>query len=84
MESDFVLSTKGGIFEALSGLESVSGIKNGMSFELVDLSNLSLEALDDLLSRSSVKMESEDGLLIFILKFGLSYRFLLPTLKLVF
>jgi hypothetical protein len=84
LESDFVLSRKGGIFEAQSGLVSESGIESGISFELVDLSKLSFEALDDLFSRYSIQIESEDELLIFILKLGLSYQFLLRHIKIGF
>jgi hypothetical protein len=64
--------------------ESESGIESGISFELVDLSKLSFEALDDLLSRSSVQIESEDELLTLILKLGFSDGFLVRHIQIGF
>jgi hypothetical protein len=50
----------------------------------IDLSKLSFEALDDLLSRYSVQIESEDELLRFILKLGFSYEFLVRHIQIGF
>jgi hypothetical protein len=84
LESDFVLSRKADISVTLSGLVSGPGIERGISFESADLSKLSFEALDDLLLRYSVEIESEDELLKFILNLGLSYRFLLRHIEIGF
>jgi hypothetical protein len=53
-------------------------------FESVDISVLSIEALDNLLLNEIVRVESEDALLRMILKLGSDYRDLVRHIKLEF
>jgi hypothetical protein len=50
----------------------------------VDVSNLSVEALDSLLLSESISVESEDALLLFVLKLGPDYRDLLRHIQIRF
>jgi hypothetical protein len=55
-----------------------------MNFEWADFSDLSFEALDDLLLRSAVILESEDSLLRDIQNLGSGYRILVRHIQLGF
>jgi hypothetical protein len=55
-----------------------------LSLELIDLSELSVEALDSLLSNESISIQSEDALLELILKLGVEFWPLLNRISLRF
>jgi hypothetical protein len=59
-------------------------IERRIDLESADVSILSFEALDSLLSSESISVESEDALLQFILKLGLDYRDLLSHIQIEF
>jgi hypothetical protein len=84
LECSLQFCRKSGICATLSGSVSVSVIEQRMNLESADFSILSFEALDDLLSRSSFVIESEDSLLKFILNSGHDYRFLLKHIQLLY
>jgi hypothetical protein len=55
-----------------------------IDLESVDVSVFSVEVLDSLLLSESISIESEDSLLLFILKLGPDYRDLLRHIQIVF
>jgi hypothetical protein len=80
LERQFLACSKPDIRKSLSVLATEGRI----DLESADLSVLSVEALDSLLSTQSFSVENEDALLRFILKLGPGYRDLLRHIEIEF
>jgi hypothetical protein len=80
LERQFLGFSKADIRMNLSDLTK----ERQIDLESADLSVLSVEALDNLLSSESISVESEDALLHFILKLGPGYRDLLRHIEIGF